>query len=171
MPTRAGGAALEGFIEPKSRVGRRNVPIPGVLRDHLVEHRMNGSGDGLVFGRSPVSPFPPMTVSERAKAAWRSHGLVPITLHECRHTFASLMIAAGVNAKALSTYMGHASIAITLDKYGHLMPGNENEAADLLDAYLKRADTAARLAQVEGRNVPPSVPHLEDMALQSGIEG
>jgi len=42
------------------------------------------------------------------------------------------MIAAGVNAKALSTYMGH---AITLDKYGHLMPGNE-EAAGLLDAYL-----------------------------------
>jgi integrase len=59
-----------------------------------------------------------------------------IGLHECRHTFASLMIAAGVNAKALSTYMGHASI--TLDRYGHLMPGNETEAAALLDAYLAR---------------------------------
>ena len=74
--------------------------------------------------------------------------LAPITLHECRHTFASLMIAAGVNAKALSTYMGHANIAVTLDRYGHLMPGNEDEAAGLLDAYLERADTAARLAQV-----------------------
>lgn len=51
--------------------------------------------------------------------------------------FASLMIAAGVNAKALSTYMGHANISITLDRYGHLMPGNEEEAAGLLDAYLK----------------------------------
>ncbi len=71
-----------------------------------------------------------------------------ITLHECRHTFASLMIAAGVNAKALSTYMGHANIAITLDRYGHLMPGNEEEAASLLDAYLERADTKARIAQV-----------------------
>jgi hypothetical protein len=39
------------------------------------------------------------------------------------------MIAAGVNAKALSTYMGHANISITLDRYGHLMPGNEAEAA------------------------------------------
>ena len=39
------------------------------------------------------------------------------------------MIAAGVNAKALSTYMGHSSITITLDRYGHLMPGNEEEAA------------------------------------------
>jgi hypothetical protein len=42
------------------------------------------------------------------------------------------MIAAGVNAKALSTYMGHANISITLDRYGHLMPGNEDEAAGLL---------------------------------------
>ena len=59
-----------------------------------------------------------------------------ITLHECRHTFASLMIVAGVNAKALQSFMGHANISITLDRYGHLMPGSEGEAADLLDAYL-----------------------------------
>jgi integrase len=59
-----------------------------------------------------------------------------------RHTFASLAIAAGVNAKALSTYMGHGSVAITLDRYGHLLPGNEQEAAGLLDAYLDRAVAA-----------------------------
>jgi integrase len=59
------------------------------------------------------------------------------------------MIAAGVNAKALSTYMGHSTISITLDRYGHLMPGNEVEAAGLLDDYLARADTAARLAQLD----------------------
>ena len=57
------------------------------------------------------------------------------------------MIAAGVNAKALSTYMGHANISITLDRYGHLMPGNEEDAADLLDAYLERANTKARLGR------------------------
>jgi integrase len=59
------------------------------------------------------------------------------------------MIAAGVNAKALSSYMGHSSITITLDRYGHLMPGSEDEAAELLDAYLARSDTAARLAQLK----------------------
>jgi len=59
-----------------------------------------------------------------------------------------MMIAAGVNAKALSTYMGNANISITLDRYAHLMPGNEDEAAGRLDVYLERADTAARLAQV-----------------------
>src|SRR5512133_3606863 len=80
----------------------------------------------------------------------KGHLLDRITLHECRHTFASLMIAAGVNAKALSTFMGHAKIGITLDRYGHLMPGSEAEAAGLLDGYLEaereRAEEAARSA-------------------------
>jgi integrase len=68
-------------------------------------------------------------------------------MHEARHTFASLMIAAGVNAKALSTYMGHANLSITLDRYGHLMPGNEDVAATLLDAaYLEGARTANQVA-------------------------
>jgi len=46
------------------------------------------------------------------------------------------MIAAGVNAKALATFMGHSSIKVTFDLYGHLMPGTEAEAAALLDAFL-----------------------------------
>jgi integrase len=87
-------------------------------------------------------------LTERADVDWEDAGLTRITLHACRHTFASYMIAAGVNAKALSTYMGHANIGITLDLYGHLMPGNESEAAELLDAYLEAqrqgADEAAR---------------------------
>jgi integrase len=44
-----------------------------------------------------------------------------------------------VNPKALSAYMGHASVSITFDRYGHLMPGSEAEAASLLDAYLTGA--------------------------------
>ena len=52
------------------------------------------------------------------------------------------MIAAGVNAKALTSYMGHASIRTTFDRYGHLMPGNESEAAGLLDDYLEQATGA-----------------------------
>jgi len=45
--------------------------------------------------------------------------------------------------------MGHASIQTTYDLYGKLMPGSESESAALVDAYLARADTAARLAQLE----------------------
>jgi integrase len=50
----------------------------------------------------------------------------------------AFMIGAGVNAKALSSYMGHSSIVVTLDRYGHLMPGNELHAANLLTNYLER---------------------------------
>jgi integrase len=60
------------------------------------------------------------------------------------------MIAAGVNAKALSSYMGHSSITVTFDLYGHLMPGAEAQAAALLDTYLsaegERAEEQARAA-------------------------
>jgi len=131
--------AKEGEIEPKSAVGRRTVPIPLVLRAHLVEQRIRTADpDGRVFGAG-ARPFSPTRVRDRAAKAWGRAECEPITLHQARHTFASLMIAAGVNAKALSTYMGHANISITLDRYGHLMPGNETEAAALLDAYLERA--------------------------------
>jgi integrase len=145
---RHGWDPKEGQIATKNRKPRK-VPIAVVLRDYLDEHLLSlGWDEGLAFGATATSPFTGTTTIGRADRAWRKAKLQRITLHECRHTFASLMIAAGVNAKALSTYMGHATIGITLDRYGHLMPGNEDEAAGLLDAYLARADTAARLAQL-----------------------
>jgi integrase len=113
-------------VETKSRAGRRRVPIAAVLRDHLIEHKLrSGRGEGLVFGRDGATRFDQSGLRARARKVWAAEtarrreenpeaaALEPIELHECRHTFASLMIAAGVNAKALSTYMGHASIAIT----------------------------------------------------------
>jgi Phage integrase family len=107
------------------------------LRDHLVEHKLaiGREDDRLLFGRNGSDAFNGKNLHDRADDAWAEAGLCRITPHECRHTFASLMIAAGVNAKALSTYMGHANISITLDRYGHLMPGNEGKAAGSLDAY------------------------------------
>jgi integrase len=131
-----------GVIDPKSGAGKRRVPIPAGLRAILREHRLRQSrgGSGLVFGRTESRPFEPASVAARARAAWANAGLTPIGLHECRHTYASFMIAAGVNAKSLSTYMGHSTITITLDRYGHLLPGNEHEAAALLDGWLAGAD-------------------------------
>jgi len=111
-----------------------------VLRAYLAEHRLACAWrDGLVFGRASDRPFLAWTPYARAHRVWKKAGLAPIGFHESRHTFASFMIAAGVNAKALSVYMGHSSVMITFDLYGHLMPGNEAEAAGLLDAYLDRA--------------------------------
>ena len=109
------------------------------LRGHLAAHRKRlGRGTGLLFGRTATRPFDDRALKIRAEKAWHTAGLTSITLHEARHTYASLLIAAGVSSKAVSTYMGHASITITLDRYGHLFPGNEAEAADLLDGYFAR---------------------------------
>jgi integrase len=138
-----------GRIATKSGAGRRSVPIAAALRDELLEHKLRlGRERGLIFGRTPEIPFTPDVPYRRAKRAWEAASLAPIGLHECRHTFASLMIAAGVNPKALSAFMGHSSVTITLDRYGHLMPGSEEEAAVLLDDYLDRANTRARKAAI-----------------------
>jgi integrase len=131
-----------GLIEPKSKSGKRRVPIPDVLRSHLLAHRLQQGrgGHGLVFAGKNGRPFDPGSIAARARKAWAQANLKPIGLHDCRHTYAAFMIAANVNAKALSSYMGHSTITVTLDRYGHLLPGNEREAAALLDCWLAAVD-------------------------------
>jgi integrase len=128
------------MIRPKSAAGVRTVPIPKALRSLLAAHRLQRVGEGFVFGSTLTTPFTPSAVLRRCRLRWsKIEALKPLAdfgLHEARHTFASLMIDAGVNAKALTEYMGHSSITITFDRYGHLMPGNHEQAAALLDAYL-----------------------------------
>lgn len=150
--------SYEGPIAPKSRAGIRTVPILGVLRDRLGAGS-TGSASDLVFGRASAVPFDPKTINDRAKRAWTAVNdqereaaeeegrdpdlLQPITLHECRHTFASLLIDAGVNPKAIQEFMGHATIEETFSRYGHLMPGVRDQARELVDAYIASALKAA----------------------------
>ena len=163
---RRGWDAVEGEQDGKSAAARRRVPILDLLARELAVHKLRTGGDGetLVFGRTAKEPFIPSTVRNRALAAWEAENerrveraedpesvelLVPLTLHEARHTCASLMIAARVNAKALSVVMGHATIAMTFDTYGHLMPGGLDEAAAATNAYLNSlTETATRLSIV-----------------------
>lgn len=102
----------EGAIEPKSLAGRRTVPLLAILRDHLDEHllRTGRTGEQLVFGRTAADPFVPSTIDNRAQECWQAAGLNPITLHEARHTFASLLIDCGADAKAVQEFMGHSKI-------------------------------------------------------------
>jgi len=60
----------------------------------------------------------------------------PITLHEARHCAISSFIASGLDLKQVSTWAGHSGIRVTLNRYGHVIPGSEREAADHLSAYL-----------------------------------
>jgi integrase len=116
------------------------VPIASALRELLAAEMLaTGRRDSeLIFGATSSSPFSRQQLQRRGDTAWKAAKLTRLTPHDCRHSYASLMIAAGVNAKSLSTYMGHSSIQITYDRYGHLMPGNEEEAAGLLDTYLTK---------------------------------
>jgi hypothetical protein len=121
------------------------VPIAGVLRDILIKKKMTAAGE-LVLGREGDRAFNDTSVAQRAA---NRAGLEPITLHEARHTFASLMIAAGVNARALTAYMGHASVTTTYDRYGHLMPGMKTRR--------RRFSTLTLSARIRGRDWPPSI--------------
>jgi integrase len=139
---RQGWDRQSGFIEPKSRSGVRRVPITSTLRRELVAHRLQQGtgGEGFAFpNQNGNKPFNPGTLKLHTTEAWAVLNLQPIGIHECRHTYATYMIAAGINTKALSTYMGHSTITITLDRYGHLLPGNEQQAAHLLDTWLSHA--------------------------------
>jgi hypothetical protein len=66
--------------------------------------------------------------------AIRSVGLVPLRPHDLRLTAVALWIAAGANPKEVSVRAGHTSVAFTLDRYGHLFPGHDDEPPDRLDA-------------------------------------
>jgi integrase len=135
-----------GPVEPKSQAGKRRVPIVSALRPYLAAHRLRSESGGLFLGTGST-PFSYSGVRARSLRVWKKAKLTPIGLHEARHTYASFAIAAGYNAKTLSTYMGHSSITITLDRYGHLMPGNEDESVRLMDNYLSGAQSGGNAAE------------------------
>ena len=145
---------VEGEIDPKSDAGDRDIPLTGLLRGYLTRHieLMGRGGRDLLFGRTRSDSFVSSTIDNHAKAAWTAANqarkeaaqergeepslLRPLTLHDCRHTFASLLIDAGANAKAVQAFMGHSKIQTTFDTYGHLLPGSHDEVRARMDAYL-----------------------------------
>lgn len=134
----------EGSIAPKTRTSKRTTPMPEVVRASLVElrgRRPAAPDNALAFATTDGSPFHAASIYRRADRAWAAAGISDrLRLHQARHTYASFMIAAGVNAKALPVFMGHSSIKVTFDLYGHLMPGTEAEAASLLDDFLEGSE-------------------------------
>jgi Phage integrase family len=83
-------------------------------------------------------------------------GLDGITFHSLRHTFAALAIDSGAHMKVLQALMGHASIRITMDIYGHLYEATTAAAIRSLGTMLDASSVAVRSAPLEA---PPSMPH------------
>jgi integrase len=154
---RAGG----GFEvqAPKSAAGRRAVSLPRFVVDALADHVGTFSEpgpDGLVF---PSPHGGHLRLENFRKRVWepavRQAGLAPLRFHDLRHTCASLAIAAGADVKVLQRMLGHSSAALTLDRYGHLMPGQAQDVARRLDEMASRArpqpvDPAVPLASAAG---------------------
>jgi integrase len=130
---------IEGLVEPKSKKSKRTVPIPSVLRGYLVEHRKRrfalGQRTGFVFGETPERPFNYDVTVDRALRTWKAAKLEPIGLHECRHTYVTLMFEAGLSLEEIGDYVGHNSAYMT-DRYRHLREGHEARAAERFDAFL-----------------------------------
>jgi hypothetical protein len=81
--------------------------------------------------------------------AAKAIGVQGLTPHELRHTCASLAIAAGGNVKVLQTLLGHKTATLTLDRYGHLFPGDLGRIADAFD-------------QAAGRRLPNNTTRQAD---------
>ena len=133
---------------PKSAASRRSVARPtivvGELEKHLTSYAEPGV-EGLVFP-APEGGF--LRIENFRKRVWNPAvhvaGVAPLRLHDLRHTCASLAIAAGADVKVLQRMLGHASAALTLDRYGHLLPGQAQSVADRLDEMARQAGLQPR---------------------------
>jgi integrase len=126
------------FGPPKSHA-RRRVPVPRFLRDDLAVQLADRAPDDLVFPSQAGTPLRVQNFRrshfDRAAAAAGLEGLVP---HELRHTAASLATASGASITGVQSMLGHASAAMTPDRYGHLFGDELDAVADRMDAA--RAD-------------------------------
>jgi len=148
---------VKGPVDVKTGAGRRAVPMAFVVRRELMTHKQRTQREGLdlVFGRTKTEAFFASTIRARANKAWTQAGLEPITPHEARHCAISYFIAAGLDWKQISTWAGHGDVRQTWNRYGHLVPGGEQAAAERLDAYLnppKPIPTVAQTVAQQARN-------------------
>lgn len=124
------------FVEPKSRRSVRTIHMSPRLVAELRKHRLASvpSELDLVFCCQTGGPLDPDNVVKREfQPALRRAGMREIRFHDLRHTFASLMIHQGENVKLIQDQLGHASVQVTIDRYGHLLPGAGAAAAERLD--------------------------------------
>lgn len=109
--------------ETKTKNSVRNVCIPNNLSDVLKNWKRVAPKSNIVFCNSTGNHIDPDNMVKRYfKPCLEKAGVKNIRFHDLRHTYASLMIAKKIPIKFIQQQMGHSSIQVTLDKYGHLMP-------------------------------------------------
>ena len=143
---KGGGGAT--FSTPKTAKSRRVVRLSQTVVSALVSHRARQHADrlragadwqdnGLVFCTEIGTPLRADRVDYRSwKPLLRNAGLPDVRFHDLRHTCASLLLESGVHVKIVSELLGHASIAITLDTYSHVLPSMGDAAAGAMESAL-----------------------------------
>ncbi|MGJ6968392.1 tyrosine-type recombinase/integrase [Streptosporangium sp. G11] len=150
------------ITELKTRKSRRTLCLTPELVDALKRHRATHNAErlqageewtehGLIFPSMLGNPSDPDTFSHLFSKLARKAGLGHWHPHELRHSGASLMLAQGTPLHVVSDVLGHASIAITKDVYGHLMEGDKRAASAAISGALlgRSAPLAPRLAPTD----------------------
>jgi integrase len=138
------------FKRPKTAKSRRTISLAEITASALRQHRVEqaklllrlGVGwddDGLVCIKSPGQPINPNTLTSGFASFIASGDLPKVRFHDLRHTHATHLLRAGVHPKIAQERLGHATIAVTLDLYSHVMPGMQEDAARKVDRALKTA--------------------------------
>lgn len=128
---------------PKSHTSR-SVPVPAFLVEHLARACEGRGRDALVFGNGRTHLHPPNSRDGWFVAAVRRCQAVDVdfprvTLHDLRHTAASLAVSAGAHVKAVQRMLGHASAAMTLDTYADLFDDDLDAVSSALDDLRARS--------------------------------
>src|SRR5271155_3578606 len=122
------GRPIEG--PPKPKAGRRSMTLPSSVLDDLGAHLECQPGSKYVFGRSGERP---RLADDWRTRPWRravlAAGLNPLRPHDLKHTGVALLALAGVDPSEIARRAGHSSVAFTYDRYGHLFPEIDRQAA------------------------------------------
>jgi integrase len=129
---------------PKTTGSRRTIELPAIAVDALKDHqrRQNDAKreageewreDGYVFTSRVGTPLDCGNVLHRFQDLCEKNALPKIRFYDLRHTHASLLIAEGVHAKKIAERLGHSSIKLTMDTYGHLFEESDRESAEQMD--------------------------------------
>lgn len=162
------------FDTPKSRRSQRAIALAPTVVQELREHRLRSSfsADGdLVFPNRDGGPIDGGNFVRREfKPALKRAGVPVVRFHDLRHTFASLLIARGLPPKLISEQLGHASIIITMDRYGHLFDQSYADASEGIEAALfgSPAADAASISPASASAGPPPGAAQPQPASQSG---
>ena len=95
------------------------------------------NNNGLVFTDELGSHLATRTVYERFKRIMRMMNLPQVRFHDLRHTYATLALENGIDYKTLSHNLGHATVAFTMDKYGHVSETMQITSAEKMESFIQ----------------------------------